>query len=130
MEKFISYEKLSKKKQRELDENAREFWEYTKPYTRVLRDKKKYYRKKSTLARQMPMRKFIVYYVDGTKDIVFADNVYVRDDCQGNIVFYNTADENTSSIHDVAELIDSKYVLAIKADDSKVICEFFWNRRD
>lgn len=45
MEKFISYDKMSKKKQRELNENMREFWEYTKPYTRVLRDKKKYYRK-------------------------------------------------------------------------------------
>lgn len=45
MEKFISYEKSSKKRRRALDAEGRESWEQVKPFTRVFKDKKKYNRK-------------------------------------------------------------------------------------
>lgn len=45
MEKFISYDKMSKKNQKKLDDRARESWDEVKPYTRVFCERKKYYRK-------------------------------------------------------------------------------------
>ena len=45
MDKFISYKKSSKKRQKEIDRQSRDFWDGTKPFTRVFKDKKKYSRK-------------------------------------------------------------------------------------
>ena len=46
MEKFIPYEKLSKKKKRELDLKRRQTWAVS-PVTRKVRNKKAYSRKKT-----------------------------------------------------------------------------------
>ena len=46
MEKFIPYEKLSKKKKRELDLKRRQTWAMS-PVTRKARNKKAYSRKKT-----------------------------------------------------------------------------------
>ena len=45
MEKFVPYVKSSKKQRKILDDKARESWDEVKPYTRVFRERKKYYRK-------------------------------------------------------------------------------------
>lgn len=47
MERFISYEKLSKKQQRELDEKRRVNWGALNPISRTADDGKKYNRKKA-----------------------------------------------------------------------------------
>ncbi|MCM1232841.1 MAG: hypothetical protein NC489_22175 [Ruminococcus flavefaciens] len=45
MEKFIPYEKLSKKEQKQLDSAKRKDWNGLNPVTRAVPDKKKYSRK-------------------------------------------------------------------------------------
>lgn len=45
MQKFISYEKLSKKKKKEIDQSKREDWGNTNPITRIKESKKVYSRK-------------------------------------------------------------------------------------
>lgn len=45
MEKFIPYEKLSKKEQKRLDSIKRRDWNGLNPVTRTVPDKKKYSRK-------------------------------------------------------------------------------------
>ncbi|MBR5309727.1 MAG: hypothetical protein IKU42_01215 [Oscillospiraceae bacterium] len=47
MEKFVPYEKLSKKKQRELDLKSRRDWNGVIPVTRKSENKKAYNRKKA-----------------------------------------------------------------------------------
>ncbi len=47
MEKFISYEKLSKKKQRELNRKKRVTWGVLNPVTRKTKNEKLYDRKKA-----------------------------------------------------------------------------------
>ena len=47
MEKFIPYEKLSKKKRRELDKKRRSDWGELKPVTRKIESGKIYKRKKA-----------------------------------------------------------------------------------
>ena len=47
MEKFISYQKLSKKKQRELDAKRRGSWGGINPVTRKPANPKAYHRKKA-----------------------------------------------------------------------------------
>ncbi len=46
MEKFISYEKLSKKEKRRVNARKRKRWQGTTPVTRRTENKKKYNRKK------------------------------------------------------------------------------------
>ena len=47
MEKFIPYEKLSKKKQREMDARRRNTWGAINPVTRKLQNPKAYNRRKA-----------------------------------------------------------------------------------
>lgn len=47
MEKFISYGKLSKKKQKEIDKTKRKTWEGINPVTRKPKNSKAYNRKKT-----------------------------------------------------------------------------------
>ena len=47
MEKFIPYDKLSKKKKRELDKKARGTWGAMNPVTRMPRPSKAYNRRKA-----------------------------------------------------------------------------------
>ena len=47
MKQFIPYEKLSKKKKRELDNKKRKTWKQISPITRVSANLKTYNRKKS-----------------------------------------------------------------------------------
>ncbi|MCR5484054.1 MAG: hypothetical protein K6F09_00520 [Clostridiales bacterium] len=47
MEKFIPYEKLSKKKKRELDQKSRKTWNGINPVTRKPADPKAYNRQKA-----------------------------------------------------------------------------------
>ncbi len=47
MEKFISFEKLSKKKKKELNSKKRKSWNGTNPTTKKAENKKRYNRKKS-----------------------------------------------------------------------------------
>lgn len=49
MEKFVPYEKLSKKKQRELDSKRRNTWGSIKPITRKVENAKAYNRKKTRM---------------------------------------------------------------------------------
>lgn len=46
MEKFTSYEKLAKKKQREIDAQKRATWGITNPITKKIESKKIYNRKR------------------------------------------------------------------------------------
>jgi len=46
MEKFVSYEKLSKKKKRQVNARKRKSWQGASPVTRRTENKKKYNRKK------------------------------------------------------------------------------------
>ena len=46
MEKFVSYEKLSKKKKRQINARKRKSWQGTSPVTRRAENKRKYNRKK------------------------------------------------------------------------------------
>ncbi len=46
MTKFVSYEKLSKKKKKQLDVRNRKTWQGASPVTRKAESKKKYNRKK------------------------------------------------------------------------------------
>ena len=45
MKKFTPYDKLSKKKQKEIDDQKRNTWGNVNPATQVIPDKKKYSRK-------------------------------------------------------------------------------------
>lgn len=45
MKKFTPYDKLSKKKQKEIDNQKRNTWGAINPVTQVISDKKKYSRK-------------------------------------------------------------------------------------
>ena len=47
MEKFISFEKLSKKKKKELNSKKRKSWNGASPVTKKNENKKRYNRKKS-----------------------------------------------------------------------------------
>ena len=47
MDKFVPYEKLSKKKKRELDKIKRSTWQNVSPVTRISKNAKIYNRKKS-----------------------------------------------------------------------------------
>lgn len=46
MEKYVSYEKLSKKKKRQINARKRRSWQGASPVTRRTENKKKYNRKK------------------------------------------------------------------------------------
>ncbi len=46
MEKYVSYEKLSKKKKRQINARKRRSWQGASPVTRKTENKKKYKRKK------------------------------------------------------------------------------------
>ncbi len=46
MEKYVSYEKLSKKKKRQINARKRRTWQGASPVTRRTENKKKYNRKK------------------------------------------------------------------------------------
>lgn len=46
MEKYVSYEKLSKKKKRQINARKRRSWQGVSPVTRKTENKKKYNRKK------------------------------------------------------------------------------------
>ncbi len=58
MEKFIPFEKLSKKKQKELNKAKRNTWGMTNPVTKRSENKKTYNRKKSN--------RDIVFYTKNT----------------------------------------------------------------
>lgn len=45
MKKFIPYEKLSKKEQKQIDQMKRKEWGSINPVTKIVPDKKKYNRK-------------------------------------------------------------------------------------
>lgn len=49
MEKFISFEKLSKKKKKELNSKKRKSWNGASPVTKKAENKKRYNRKKSRI---------------------------------------------------------------------------------
>jgi hypothetical protein len=55
MKKFVTYEKLSKQKKRELDKRKRGTWGPMSPVTRRPRDPKAYVRKKTRENRDEPL---------------------------------------------------------------------------
>ena len=62
MEKFIPYEKLSKKKRRELDRKGRNDWGELKPVTRKIESGKIYKRKKAKQEEDLDASLFCVYF--------------------------------------------------------------------
>lgn len=54
MKPFIPYEKLSKRKQREVDQQKRSTWGQTNPITRHVESQKQYDRKKDQIWRKEP----------------------------------------------------------------------------
>ena len=61
MEKFIPYEKLSKKKRRELDRKKRSDWGEIKPVSRKIESGKIYKRKKAKLEEDSDASLFLMF---------------------------------------------------------------------
>ncbi len=62
MEKFIPYEKLSKKKRRELDQKKRRDWGELKPVTRKIESGKIYKRKKAKREEDLDASLFLISF--------------------------------------------------------------------
>ena len=62
MEKFIPYEKLSKKKRRELDRKNRNDWGELKPVTRKIESGKIYKRKKAKQEEDLDASLFLISF--------------------------------------------------------------------
>ena len=63
MEKFIPYEKLSKKKRRELDRQKRNDWGEIKPVTRRIESGKIYKRKKAKQEEDLDASPFSYFFL-------------------------------------------------------------------
>ena len=64
MDKFIPYEKLSKKKRREIDRKKRNTWNGFSPVTRKPEDPKVYNRRRTRVREEDPDARFFVFFLE------------------------------------------------------------------